>query len=119
MLNYTQNLDYMNQLAHWFEALGHPNRTRIFDLLMEGVQCNCEIHDRLGLSLSLISHHMRILEEAGLVLSERDEVDARWIYYSVNQEALSRFGEALRGFLDVERIKPRQPCCGPGPCEHR
>jgi ArsR family transcriptional regulator len=119
MLNYMKSDDEMVQLSKWFQALGHPNRTSILNLLMEGVQCNCEIHERLGLSLSLISHHMRILEEADLVTSERDPVDARWIYYSVNQEALTRFGEALRGFLDIGRIKPRQPCCGPAQCEHR
>ena len=116
MLNYAQKAAELAQLAHWLQVLGHPNRLGIFDLLMEGVQCNCEIHERLGLSLSLISHHMRILEQAGLVLSERDAEDGRWIYYSVDQEALRQLGEALQGFLDVGRIKPRLPCCGPRSC---
>jgi ArsR family transcriptional regulator len=116
MLNYTQKAAELAQLAHWLQVLGHPNRLGIFDLLMEGVQCNCEIHERLGLSLSLISHHMRILEQAGLVLSERDAEDGRWIYYSVDREALGQLGEALQGFLDADRIKPRLPCCGPRSC---
>ena len=41
-------------------------------MLMEGVQCNCEIAERLGISLSLVSHHLRILREAGLVRGQRD-----------------------------------------------
>ena len=102
------------------KALSNPKRLRIYDMLMEGVQCNCEIAERLDLSLSLISHHMHILEETGLVKSERDADDARWIYYSVDEEALSKFKEALDQFLDPERIKPRAPSCGPqGCCERR
>jgi len=95
------------------KALSHPKRLRICDLLMQGVQCNCEISERLGLSLSLISHHMGTLVDAGLVKSRRDPIDARWIYYSINEDAMSRFKEALNRFLDLERIKPRQPSCGP------
>lgn len=102
------------------KALSNPKRMRIFDMLMEGVQCNCEISERLDLSLSLISHHIHILEDAGLVKSERDTDDARWIYYSVDEEALKQFKEALDRFLDPERIKPRMPSCGPqGNCGTR
>ncbi|MEA3406452.1 MAG: metalloregulator ArsR/SmtB family transcription factor [Chloroflexota bacterium] len=100
-------------LAPKLKALSNPKRLRIYDMLMEGVQCNCEIAERLDFSLSLISHHMRILEDAGLVKSERDVDDARWIYYSVDKEALSEFKEGLDQFLDLERIKPRVPSCGP------
>ena len=103
-------------LAAQLKALGHNKRLAIFDMLMEGVQCNCEIHDRLGLSWSLISHHMRVLEEAGLVKSERDSVDARWIYYSVDRAALGEVSSRLGRFLDVTRIQPRSPACGPGRC---
>jgi ArsR family transcriptional regulator len=69
-----------NRLVQALKSLGDPTRLRVFDMLMEGVQCNCEIAERLDLSLSLISHHVRVLREAGLVRSERDPDDARWIY---------------------------------------
>ena len=100
-------------LAQSLKSLSDPTRLRVFDVLMEGVQCNCEIAERLGLSLSLISHHVRILREAGLVRSERDPDDARWTYYSVDQEALAQLSETIRHLLDVDRIQPRQPSCGP------
>jgi len=106
----------LTRLAAWLKALSHAKRLSIFDLLMEGVQCNCEIHDRLGLSLSLISHHMRILEEAGLVTSERDLEDARWIYYSIDEAALGELKGVLDRFLDAKRIQPRAPTCGPRRC---
>ena len=103
-------------LAQSLKSLSDPTRLRVFDMLMEGVQCNCEIAERLDLSLSLISHHVRILREAGLVRGERDPDDARWIYYSVDQEALAELGDAIRHLLDVDRIQPRQPSCGPTRC---
>ncbi|MFO7917298.1 MAG: metalloregulator ArsR/SmtB family transcription factor [Anaerolineae bacterium] len=103
-------------LASKLKACSNPKRLRIYDILMEGVHCNCEIAEQLGLSLSLISHHMRILEEAGLVKSEHDAEDARWIYYMVDEEALSQFREALDRFLDPESIKPRARSCGPQGC---
>ena len=114
MLNYQART---SELTRIFKALGHPKRLRIFDLLMEGVQCNCEIAERLGFSLSLISHHMRALEETGLIVSERDAEDARWVYYSVDERALTRLREQLSLFLDPSRIQPRAPCCGPRGCD--
>jgi ArsR family transcriptional regulator, arsenate/arsenite/antimonite-responsive transcriptional repressor len=116
MLNYMPETIDKLELAQTFKALSHPKRLQIFDLLMEGVQCNCEISQRLGLSLSLISHHMRILEDAGLVRSERDTEDARWIYYAVDPVALRTFQDSVLALTDRGRIQPRQPLCGPQRC---
>jgi ArsR family transcriptional regulator len=110
-----QGLDE-EQLARMLKALADPSRLSIFNMLMEGVQCNCEIAERLGFSLSLISHHLRVLHEVGLVQSERDAQDARWIYHSIDQEALARLDAATRHLLDVNRIQPRVPSCGPSSC---
>ena len=105
--------DNVRTLAKTLRVLADPRRLRILDLLMEGVQCNCEIAGRLGMSLSLISHHMRVLREARLVRGERDPEDARWIYYSVDQQVLARLNDQLGHLLDVRRIQPRVPACGP------
>jgi len=104
-------------LAQTLKALSNSTRLNIFDMLMEGVQCNCEIAERLGLSLSLISHHVRILRRVGLVQSERDPDDARWIYYSIDQEALTKLNKAMKLLLDSSRIQPRLPSCGPKKCD--
>lgn len=101
------------KLANHLKVLADPTRLAILDLLMEGVQCNCYLGDRLGLPMNLISHHLKILREAGLVDFERDPLDARWIYYSVNQETLIELRKQLSAFLDPERIQPRQALCGP------
>lgn len=100
-------------LGEQLKILGDPSRLAIFDLLMQGVQCNCEIGDYLDLPMNLISHHLKVLRDAGLVNAERDTTDARWIYYSINQAAVKQLREQLTAFLDVRRIQPRQPACGP------
>ncbi len=105
------------RLVMALKALSDPRRLSIFDMLMEGVQCNCEIAERLGVSLSLVSYHLRILAEAGLVHSEPDAEDARWLYYSINQETLEQLKEELERLLDTRRIRPRQPSCGPRGCK--
>ncbi len=62
---------------------------------------------------NLISHHLRVLREAGLVDVERDALDARWMYYSINRQALEELNQALGVFFDSQRIKPRRLTCGP------
>lgn len=99
--------------AQRLKALSDPKRLLILHTLMEGVQCNCELGEALQMPANLISHHLRILREAGLVAMERDVLDARWVYYSVNTAALAELNQAFAGFCDPARIKPRRATCGP------
>ena len=101
------------KLVDALKILSDPNRLSIFDLLMQGVQCNCELGDKLGLPMNLISHHLKVLREAGFVDAERDPLDARWVYYSINLEHLEQLRGQLGAFLDPARIQPRLPTCGP------
>lgn len=100
-------------LAERLKVLAEPKRLLIFNLLMEGVQCNCELGDTLQMPPNLISHHLSKLRAAGLVDAERDAVDSRWIYYSINRAALHELNSAFGTFFDPARIKPRRTTCGP------
>ena len=103
----------LQHLAERLKVLAEPKRLLILNLLMEGVHCNCELGEFLDMTPSLISHHIRVLREAGLVEMERDAVDARWVYYSVNEDALQELNDAFGAFFRPQRIKPRRPTCGP------
>ena len=103
----------LETLAERLKILADPKRLLIFNLLMEGVQCNCELGDFLQMPPNLISHHLSKLRAAGLVDVERDAVDSRWIYYSVNRAALEELNSAFGTFFDPTRIKPRRTTCGP------
>lgn len=118
MLKYIPNKAHpapvnLETLANRLKVLAEPNRLLIINLLMEGVQCNCELGGVLQMAPNLISHHLNKLREAGLVDVERDPIDARWMYYSVNRPALDELNAAFGTFFDPTRIKPRSLTCGP------
>lgn len=101
------------QLASWLKVLAEPRRLQILNLLMQGVQCNCELSEHLDLAPNLISHHLSVLRKAGLVAVERDAIDARWVYYAIRHEALDALNAAFSAFFDPARIQPRRATCGP------
>lgn len=103
----------LESLAERLKVLAEPKRLLIFNLLMEGVQCNCELGDSLQMPPNLISHHLSKLRAVGLVDVERDAIDSRWVYYSINRSALEELNITFGVFFDPGRIQPRQPKCGP------
>jgi len=108
-----QTLPTLEQAAALSKALSDPNRLRILDALMQGASCNCELNEQLGLPPNLLSHHLRILWEAGLIDSRRDVIDGRWIYYSVDRAAVTRWQRWFSRFLDPARIQEKPALCGP------
>jgi len=94
------------------KALAEPNRLRIFAELMNGDTCNCELVERLALPANLLSHHLKVLSEAGLVNARRDRLDGRWVYYSVDRDAAARWHRWFAGLFDPSQIRTR-PVCGP------
>lgn len=103
----------LNTLAERLKVLAEPNRLQILNLLMEGVQCNCELSEHLELAPNLISHHLSVLRKVGLVDVTRAKTDARWIYYAINRTALAELNTLFGVLFDPARIKPRRPACGP------
>jgi len=80
-----------------FQALGDENRLRIIEVLRNGERCVCDLQSSLDIGQSLLSHHLRVLREAGLVHSRRD---GRWVHYTLADEVLSSAEEwiaATRG----------------------
>ena len=78
----------INQFARELKAISEPNRLLLLEKIIEGVQSNHELGEALQIAPNLVSHHLGVLREAGLVTVERDANDARWVYYSANPEAL-------------------------------
>jgi len=67
-----------------FKALSDPTRLRVMLLLRQRELCVCELMFILGMEQSRISHHMRVLREAGIA---EDIRDGRWIIYRVPEDA--------------------------------
>lgn len=82
-------------LARMFKALGDPVRLRLLSLVAshaDGEACVCDISGSFDLSQPTISHHLRILREAGLLECERR---ATWVYYRVVPAALRQLSDVL------------------------
>jgi len=80
--------------ARLLKALADPTRLRILSLLSrhEGEVCVFEIVESFTLEQPTISHHLRILRDAGLVDCRKKGL---WAYYYVRREALSRAGDVI------------------------
>ena len=111
-MDWLPNETEVGQITTVLKALSEPNRLRIFATLMNGDSCNCELQETLGLAPNLLSHHLRVLREVGLVSSRRDTIDGRWIYYAVEQEAVIQWRNWFASFLDSGRMQAHS-LCGP------
>lgn len=103
----------LETLSERLKVLAEPKRLLILEMIIQGMQCNCELGDALQMAPNLISHHLNKLRKVGLVDVERDAVDSRWVYYSVNRTALNELNSVFGAFFDPERIQPRRLTCGP------
>ena len=88
----------------FFKAFCNETRAQIIDFLLGGERCVCEMSGPLDLSQPLVSHHLALLRDAGLV---RLRGEGARTYYSINWE---HFDDHLKGFLDyVERRRSAPP----------
>src|SRR5688572_2151175 len=88
------------QLAAAFRAIADPARLRLISLLAsspDGEACVCDLVEPLGLSQPTVSHHLKLLYEAGLLGREKRGL---WVYYRLIPERL----QVLRDALGAPRI---------------
>ncbi len=71
------------KMSNIYKALGDERRQNIIYLLLEKEMCVCEILTALECNQSTVSHHLRILENAGVVTSRRE---GKWVFYRVIEE---------------------------------
>jgi len=80
-------------LAQAFAALADPVRLRLFSMIATANgACSCDLVDPIGKSQPTVSHHTRVLAEAGLIIGEKS---GRWVIWSVVPEQIDRVRAAL------------------------
>ncbi len=85
------------QAAVMLKAIADPVRLRLLSLVachQDREACVCDLNDAFDLSQPTISHHLKVLCEAGLL--DRDKRGV-WVYYRVNAEALDSLGALIGG----------------------
>lgn len=82
------------QLSQDLQALAHPVRLQILDILSrhEGKVCVCDLEEALPVKQPTISHHLKRLREAGLIDCERHGL---WAYYFVKRDVLSELAARI------------------------
>ena len=75
-----------------YAALADETRLRILVLLEDGDRCVCELREEVDVAANLLSYHLKVLREAGLVSAHRR---GRWVDYRLEDEALERLRSAL------------------------
>jgi ArsR family transcriptional regulator, arsenate/arsenite/antimonite-responsive transcriptional repressor len=83
------------EMASLFAALGDPVRLRLFSLVATGGEvCSCNLEEPLGRSQPTVSHHTRVLADAGLIVGERR---GRWTWWRVAPGRLHQVHQFLGG----------------------
>lgn len=92
------------------KALAEPARWRIVERLGDEELCVCHLVEDLGITQPLVSHHLKVLREAGIVESERFK---QWIYYRIRPEVLAELGRQFSTLADTAppANERRRPCC--------
>jgi ArsR family transcriptional regulator, arsenate/arsenite/antimonite-responsive transcriptional repressor len=99
----------LTAITRQFQALSDATRLRIVDLLRGGERCVCELTDALELGQSLLSFHLKILKNAGLVSDRRE---GRWAYYALDVDAFSQLEEFVGGLPSTKLSANIARCCG-------
>jgi ArsR family transcriptional regulator, arsenate/arsenite/antimonite-responsive transcriptional repressor len=99
-------------------ALGSEYRMRMVELLATGERCVCEITPHFPTSFSVVSHHLSVLEQAGVVVSRRD---GRWMRYRLADDSvlellglarqLARNCKSGRRTARRPKASEREVCC--------
>lgn len=100
--NYKDNADV-------FKALGDENRLKILELLKQGEKCGNEILEKVKISQSTLSHHMKVMCISGIIKSRKE---GTWTYYSINNEGAFSACKLLaeltlpKGYVNNESVAP-------------
>lgn len=89
------------------KVLGEPMRWAIVSRLASEDLCTCHLVEDLGVAQPLVSHHLRVLREAGLV---RSEPAGAFTYYVLEREGLADVAGAVAAVADPPPGPGRRPC---------
>lgn len=96
------------EYAKIFKALSDPKRLQIIDMISDGELCACKILEAFQITQPTLSHDMKILSDAGLVIPRKE---GKWTHYSLNKDKMNEvyktFGKLMipkeySGLLDCD-----------------
>lgn len=90
-------------LAAFGKALSDEKRVTMLELLTERDLCVCEFMEILGMTQSVVSHHLKTLKHAGLVLDHRE---GKWVFYTLNESVFNQYQHKIQNILTS--VQPKE-----------
>lgn len=78
--------------ADVLKAIADPTRLEILEMLSPQIRCNCHFQEHLDLAPNLLSYHLKVLRDAGLIVGTKR---GRWVDYEMATDARERVATAL------------------------
>lgn len=94
-------MDY-EKISLVLKAMADPKRIKIIDLLSGGTMCACEVLEHFDFTQPTLSHHMKVLETAGIISVNKE---SKWYYYTLKEEFVNEFMSTMTKILDKEPSK--------------
>jgi len=100
-------MDKYKKTAKIFKAFCDEQRLAILELLQDGEKCACELLEKLDITQSTLSHHVKILCESGIVVGRKD---GKWMHYSISESGIEHVKKLIN---DITFVIPNEPnnCC--------
>lgn len=87
----------LGETAEFLKVIAEKNRLKILCLLQKQDRCVCEMQEYFDLPQNLISHHLKVLRDFGLVSSQKEGTK---IIYSINSQTLKHYYSLLSHYLN-------------------
>ena len=99
-----------------FKVLSSDIRLKIFQFLLDGKMCVSGIMDKLNVTQPTVTQHLKILQEIGLVKSEKS---GYWMHYSIDEEGLSKIKNEILEFVSNMQVQQKKCCINALKCPEK
>ena len=94
--------------AVMFKAFCDENRLQILELLQDGERCACRLLEEMQITQPTLSHHMKILCDAGVVVGRKE---GKWMHYSISNQGMEEARKCLQQLKCHSKAAKVESCC--------
>ena len=87
----------LSQTVEFLKVVNEENRLKIICILKKGERCVCDIWQLLDLPQNLVSHHLKVLKDFGLVSSRQEGLK---VFYLINEKNIKKYSKLLNHYLN-------------------
>ncbi len=104
------------EMTKVFKAFSNDVRMKIFKYLLEGKMCVSGIVNKLSVTQPTVTQHLKILQQAGLIKSEKI---GYWMHYSVDESGIVKLKRELEKFVKILQVKDSKCKVHPSRCPEK